>query len=126
EIEDNGIGFTKKHRDSFDTLYTDEKIQQGGKGFGRITCLKYFVGLDVESRYLDGETVMLRTFSMGNGTDIIVSEKVEESKLGLPRSRAKFLILTKSSRTFEKKSTTIARNPSDRLFPYFISWHYSC
>jgi hypothetical protein len=41
EIEDNGIGFNDAHRDSFDTLYTDLKIVEGGKGFGRFTCLKY-------------------------------------------------------------------------------------
>ena len=35
DIEDNGIGFTNAHRDSFDTLYTDVKITEGGKGFGR-------------------------------------------------------------------------------------------
>ena len=42
DIEDNGIGFNDAHRQSFDTLYTDRKIAEGGKGFGRFTCLKYF------------------------------------------------------------------------------------
>src|SRR3546814_1421888 len=41
-VKDNGIGFTKDNRDSFDTLYTEQKITDGGKGFGRFTCLKYF------------------------------------------------------------------------------------
>jgi hypothetical protein len=30
EIEDNGIGFTDEHRESFDTLYGDLKISEGG------------------------------------------------------------------------------------------------
>ena len=38
EIEDNGIGFTDEHRNSFDTLYSDRKIAEGGKGFGRFVC----------------------------------------------------------------------------------------
>ena len=42
-IEDNGIGFTDENRASFDTLYSDRKIQKGGKGFGQgyrtKTCL---------------------------------------------------------------------------------------
>jgi hypothetical protein len=41
-VKDNGIGFTKTNRDAFDTLYTEQKIADGGKGFGRFTCLKYF------------------------------------------------------------------------------------
>ena len=44
-IEDNGVGFTDEHRNSFDTLYTDHRIAEGGKGFGRFTCLKYFEDL---------------------------------------------------------------------------------
>lgn len=39
-VKDNGVGFTKTNRDSFDTLYTEQKIADGGKGFGRFTCLK--------------------------------------------------------------------------------------
>jgi hypothetical protein len=38
KIIDNGIGFTDLNRESFDTLYTDLKLSQGGKGFGRFTC----------------------------------------------------------------------------------------
>ena len=51
EIIDNGIGFTDENRESFDTLYSDYKIEQGGKGFGRFTCLKYFDGLHIDSNY---------------------------------------------------------------------------
>ena len=29
-VEDNGVGFSKEHRDSFDTLYSDLKIKEGG------------------------------------------------------------------------------------------------
>ena len=53
-IQDNGIGFTNEHRDSFDTLYTDRRIAEGGKGFGRFTCLKYFEDLHVKSVYREG------------------------------------------------------------------------
>jgi nitrogen-specific signal transduction histidine kinase len=51
KIEDNGIGFTDENRQSFDTLYTDLRISEGGKGFGRFICLKYFENLHVESVY---------------------------------------------------------------------------
>ena len=48
EIQDNGIGFTDEHRESFDTLYTDQRISEGGKGFGRFTCLRYFHDLHIK------------------------------------------------------------------------------
>ena len=76
-IEDNGIGFTDTHRDSFDTLYTD--LKEGGKGFGRFICLKYFEKLHVMSIYQDGEVFMSRSFSMGHDNDIIIQEKVGRS-----------------------------------------------
>jgi nitrogen-specific signal transduction histidine kinase len=65
EIEDNGIGFTDMHRDSFDTLYSDKKIKDGGKGFGRFTCLKYFENLHVKSIFQDGEHVQRTSFFYG-------------------------------------------------------------
>jgi nitrogen fixation/metabolism regulation signal transduction histidine kinase len=40
EIIDNGIGFSQKNRDSFDTYLSDAKIEFGGKGFGRFMYLK--------------------------------------------------------------------------------------
>ena len=76
EIEDNGIGFTDEHRDSFDTLYTDLKITEGGKGFGRFTCLKYFNDLHIKSVYHDAGEFKTRRFSMGKEQDIIVHETV--------------------------------------------------
>lgn len=48
-VEDDGISFDQRNRKSFDTLYTDWKENDGGKGFGRFTCLKYFDQLRVES-----------------------------------------------------------------------------
>ncbi len=66
-------------RDSFDILYTDLKITEGGKGFGRFTCLKYFEDLHVKSVYRDGGKFKTHRFSMGKGQDIIVREKVAVS-----------------------------------------------
>ena len=60
DIEDNGIGFNDAHLQSFDTLYTDRKIAEGGKGFGRFTCLKYFEDLRVASVYRNDSGFQLR------------------------------------------------------------------
>lgn len=125
EIKDNGIGFTDAHRNSFDTLYTDLKIEEGGKGFGRFTGLKYFEDLHVESVYRDSSGFKARSFSMGKDNDIIVHEKVVESEK-LESSTVVTLSALKKGRSFDKKLPTIARNLVERLLPYFITQDYLC
>lgn len=125
EIEDNGIGFTDKHRDSFDTLYTDHKISEGGKGFGRFTCLKYFGNVYVESKYKKGDDFEVRKFSMGKENDIIVNEKVTATERQESGTVVSLLSLRKGS-SFDKKLSTIARGLVERLLPYFITAGYIC
>ena len=125
DIEDNGVGFTKAHRDSFDTLYTDLKIAKGGKGFGRFTCLKYFEDLHVKSVFKDGESFMVRSFSMGKEHEIIVREKVTGSDQTEAGSTVTLSAL-RTGRAFDKKLSTIARNLVERLLPYFITQDYAC
>jgi histidine kinase/DNA gyrase B/HSP90-like ATPase len=125
EIEDNGIGFTNEHRDSFDTLYTDLKLNEGGKGFGRFTCLKYFQDLHVKSAYRDNGSFKLREFSMGKYNDIIVNEKISDSAKRKSGSIVRLSIL-KNGKSIDKKLTTIARNLVEKLLPYFIAKDYVC
>ncbi len=125
EIQDNGIGFTDENCNSFDTLYTDLKIDEGGKGFGRFTCLKYFEDLHVRSVYCDGSILKLRCFSMGKDNDIIVNEKVEAS-VQQESGTVVTLSILKKGRFFDKKLSTIARNLFERLLPYFITEDYIC
>ena len=125
DIQDDGIGFTDEHRDSFDTLYTDRRIAEGGKGFGRFTCLKYFEDLHVKSVYREGSGFKLRRFSIGKNQDIIVREEITVSE---NRDSSTVVSLTglKKGPTFEKKLSTIARNLVERLLPYFITLDYVC
>ena len=125
EIKDNGIGFTIENRQSFDTLYTDLKIGEGGKGFGRFTCLKYFENLHVESVYQDKGGFKQRKFSMGKDNDIIVNEKISESAENKSRTVI-HLIALKKGKTIDKKLSTIARNLVEKLLPYFITKDYIC
>lgn len=125
EIEDNGIGFTDAHRNSFDTLYTDLRIKEGGKGFGRFTGLKYFEDLHVKSVYRDGSDFKARNFSMGKDNDIIVHENVAVSEKQEPGTVVTLSVL-KKGRSFDKKLSTIARNLVERLLPYFITQDYVC
>lgn len=125
EIHDNGIGFTDENRQSFDTLYTDLKISEGGKGFGRFTCLKYFDNVHVESVYRDNVGYKQRKFSMGKDNDIIVNERVTSST-----EQAAWTIVNlsnlKDGKSIDKKLSTIARNLLEKLLPYFITKDYVC
>ena len=125
EIHDNGVGFTDEHRDSFDTLYTDRRINEGGKGFGRFTCLKYFEDLHVKSVYPKNAQLNLRSFSMGKDHDIIVREKIAESD-DTRSGTTVTLTRLKKGPTFDKKISAIARSLVERLLPYFITQGYIC
>ena len=125
EIQDNGVGFTDKHRDSFDTLYTDYRITEGGKGFGRFTCLKYFKDLDVKSVYYDEPDFKSRNFSMGKDHDIIVREVTSVSEHEEPGTVINLTGL-KEGPHFQKKISTVAKNLVELLLPYFITQDYTC
>lgn len=123
-VIDNGIGFTDNNRESFDTLYSDYKIQQGGKGFGRFTCLKYFQYLRIDSIYNDSGKYKRRSFSMGKGNDIIVNENVSESCETDSCTSVHLDVVKRNS--LDKKSMTIARSLVEKLLPYFITKDYFC
>lgn len=125
EIEDDGVGFTDVHRDSFDTLYSDMRINDGGKGFGRFTCLKYFENLHVCSVFRDSGGFKERRFSMGKDNNIIVNEKVKECQQKESGTVVTLSTLKKGP-SFDKTLRTIARHLVERLLPYFITQDYEC
>lgn len=123
KVRDNGIGFTQKNRDSFDTLYSDYKINQGGKGFGRFTCLKYFEGMRVESIFFDSE-FKRRAFSMGLDNDIIVDEIIE--KTNSDATGTEVFLKNTTTTSLNYKLSTVARSLVEMLLPYFITKDYIC
>jgi hypothetical protein len=123
EFEDNGIGFTDEHRNSFDMLYTDLKIKQGGKGFGRFVCLKYFEDVLVDSTYEQHGAFKRRQFSMGKEYQIVVNESVTDAT----KSETGSIVTLQSIKgKIEKTLPTIARNIVEKLLPYFITSDYVC
>lgn len=52
-VEDNGVGLNDKNWDAFTTTDTDNKIQIGGKGVGRLMWLDCFETISVSSTYAD-------------------------------------------------------------------------
>ena len=125
EIEDNGIGFTDENRDSFDTLYSDFKISDGGKGFGRFTCLKYFDRLQVDSDYKKDDEYRHRSFRMGKGKEIIVDELDIVSTASESKTVVR-LDWIKAGKAIDKRLDTVARILVEKLLPYFITADYAC
>lgn len=122
EIEDNGVGFTDEHRHSFDTLYSDLKISQGGKGFGRFTCLKYFDDLHIISIFHGAKGYQKRTFSMGKENELIVKEKL--STIDAKDCGTVVHLDGLRRGNYEKKLATLARTLVEKLLPYFITKDY--
>ncbi|MCA6116565.1 sensor histidine kinase [Bradyrhizobium sp. WSM 1738] len=124
-VRDNGIGFNQDHRDSFDTLYTDMKAADGGKGFGRFSCLKYFDEFTVDSIFSEGPKRKRRTFAMGRGKHIIIDEKVTPSEA--TETGATITISGVRSVKFPDKGLEIiARVLVEKLLPYFIDPNSEC
>lgn len=122
EIEDNGIGFTDEHRRSFDTLYSDLKLNEGGKGFGRFTCLRHFEDLRVVSIFSGAQGYQRRAFTMGKDNEIIVGEEL----VAVAATDSKTIVYLGKLRSgsYEKKLSTLARTLVEKLLPYFITKDY--
>ncbi len=124
-VRDNGMGFTESNRNAFDTLYTERKIADGGKGFGRFTCLKYFDRVTVTSTFVDGETYRDRRFRMGLDKDIIVEEQLTDSQSQETGSKIEISGI-KSVRFPDKGLEIISRVVVERLLPYFVDKERRC
>jgi hypothetical protein len=61
-VEDNGVGLDRRHYQAFLETDTDNKLQIGGKGVGRLLWLDCFDRIRIESRYKDGPGIKFRTF----------------------------------------------------------------
>jgi hypothetical protein len=61
-ITDNGVGFDADNIKAFSEFDTERKAKIGGKGIGRLVCLKAFEKLIVESVYKDNSSFKLRKF----------------------------------------------------------------
>ncbi|MGN6215265.1 hypothetical protein [Parafilimonas sp.] len=61
-VSDNGIGFTNKNFESFETPFSKTLKEFGCKGVGRFTVLAAFESINIRSNYKEGELWKYRTF----------------------------------------------------------------
>ncbi len=62
QIIDNGIGLNEENIKSFAEFDSEKKAEIGGKGVGRLICLKAFQKIIIESIYFEDNAHKLRTF----------------------------------------------------------------
>lgn len=128
EIVDNGIGFTDENRDSFDTIFSNFKIGQGGKGFGRFSFLKYFTKVSIDSVYQKDDKFYRRSFDFvpGEGNIILneVNEIAEEQKTGTKLTLSS--IKKYQEGKIGKKVETISRKILENLLVLFADDDYDC
>ena len=124
-VSDNGVGFTQVNRDAFDELYTANKFSQGGKGFGRFTCLKYFGRLQVDSVFREGEGLWRRTFEMGLENEIIIAETVGETD-ALTTGTTVTISGMRAVKMQDRNIDIIARVLVEKLLPYLVDTSVPC
>jgi len=119
-IIDNGVGFTEENYKSFNTYATDFKKMLGCKGVGRMTWLKAFRFVKIESVY-GQDNKYKRTFDFdsenavnNNKTDIIEDSTENYTKIRLVGLRPK------NKSNTPKKLSTIARDILNHCFIYFV------
>ena len=126
-VTDNGIGFTDKNRESFDTLFSENKVRFGGKGFGRLTYLKYFDVTNITSNYQDTEGKWKkRTFGFLDGEEFLSNEVVDDLEKGEYLTVVSLKNIRKAhANKLNKKLSTIARRLYEILLPYFVMDGYT-
>ena len=77
KIYDDGVGFTDKNMESFQTLDSEYKFDKGCRGVGRLLWLKAFESVQIKSTYSEGEKSFLRKFLFNSTEGVSCLELVE-------------------------------------------------
>lgn len=59
-ISDTGVGFNDTNFDSFNTAYSEHKLDRGGKGLGRFMWLKAFEAVEIDSFFREEDAGVAR------------------------------------------------------------------
>lgn len=123
-IQDNGYGLDKKNWDAFLTTDTDNKIEIGGKGVGRLLWLDCFERINIISRYLENGVLNERRF------DFVLSsaEQIENEKVSrVAQSGDSFFFVSFSGlrnngyfQKFPGRGSYIFQHLTSHFLPIFI------
>ena len=122
-VQDNGIGFTEVHYQSFMTSDTEQKANLGGKGIGRFLWLKAFDHASVSSTFIgtDGKRYhrifTLRLTRVGVDDNVVVevgSDEKIETKVHLCDYYPDY------QKEVPKNSEIIAKKIIEHCLEYFV------
>ena len=125
EISDNGIGFNKENRDSFDTIYSQLKRSIGGKGFGRFFYLRHFNDVHIESTFIEDGKYKHRSFDFGKQYDVIVNDKVSNLPSASETGTILRLLNIKGVK-LDKDPEIISHRILEQILSYFSDPSYTC
>lgn len=121
-IKDNGIGFTDKNFESFNTYATESKIEKGCKGVGRIMWLKAFNNVNITSVYQKNDKKYMRSFKFDSEKEVFDQNNIEvemntpfETVISLNKMGNKY-----KKNNCPKKLETIAREILNHCFAYYV------
>jgi hypothetical protein len=123
-VEDNGVGLDADNWDAFTTTDTDNKIQIGGKGVGRLLWLDCFQHIHVESVFLNGTTPKKRIFDFELSLqNQITNERVTNAP---PKSDTSFFVKFEGLRDngyldkFPGRESFVFQHLTSHFLPTFI------
>lgn len=122
KITDNGIGFTKNNMESFETLDSEYKANQGCRGIGRLMWLKAFKNVSVHSEFINGEQLpMLKKFLFNAKNGVY---RVTETPLESLNENKTIIVLEDFVEKYEKRTpkscSLIAANLLEHCLWYFV------
>ena len=118
-VEDNGIGFTERNYQSFNTSDSTHKASRGGKGIGRLLWLKAFQKAEVNSVYNDGAEYWQRSFRF-----TLSEEGVDEHKAlkAAAKKRHTKVALLNYRQEFKDKCPRAARVIAKRVIEHCLEY----
>lgn len=121
EVFDNGIGFTDENWGSFQELDFTRKTNRGCRGVGRLTWLKAFSKVRVESWYDDTGTIKGRWFEFTADNEDKLIELPDDAPVGTIGSRVVLSnFQNKYAQSVEKTAEAIAPKLLEHLLWYYV------
>ncbi|WP_105432915.1 ATP-binding protein [Neorhizobium sp. T6_25] len=121
EIVDNGVGFTQQNWDSFNQLDFTLKADKGCKGVGRLTWLKAFDDVAIESWYIEDQVLNHRSFDFSKSREVSGGEAKASKMEHTIGSRVFLRGFRKSyAASVEKTAEAIAARLLEHTIWYFV------
>jgi len=126
EVEDNGIGFTQDNFKHFLTTDTTHKIKRGGRGVGRLSWLKAFDDILVDSSFLNKASereCRAFAFNLKGNTDSFVFNR--QSGLNKSKSNRTIVKMDGFHKEYQEKCPKKADTIASRIIGHFVDYFLS-